>query len=169
MVIANAKAEECPICFSEEAIIDKYCHGCEHEFCFKCISSWVTDHNARCPLCNGNIYGIYSQDSSIYLTPHHLSTYPYGIHIKKHGDGTVINKVIKDGVAEQLNMNIGNLIMINNKFSYSDCLTEIAIAHLKKKMIKIDIISTDHAWPTKKSNNCLNFLRRVCQISPNSF
>ncbi len=163
------RSEECPICFSKEVMIGKYCHGCDHEFCFKCISSWVTDHNARCPLCNGDVYGIHSQDSSIYLTPHYDN---FGIVIKENGKYTELNQVIERGIAEQYNLKIGNVIMINNKSSYLECSKELEIAHTKKRMIKIDIISSQTLTPTPthttpiKSNNCLNFLKRVCRISP---
>jgi len=53
---------ECPICLSDETQTGKYCHGCDHEFCYSCISSWILN-SAICPLCNGKIY---SKDVEFY-------------------------------------------------------------------------------------------------------
>lgn len=155
---------ECPICFSEEVTLGKYCHGCDHEFCFECISSWVTNHIARCPMCNGNIYGIHSQDSSIYLTPHFDN---FGINIKKNGKYTELDEIIENGAAQQYSLKTGNLIMINNKSSYLECAEQLELSQSRKKMIKIDIITPSPTHQTTtKSKNCMSFIRRVCQISP---
>ena len=153
-------SQECPICFSDDVITGKYCHGCDHEFCFKCLSLWVTNHYARCPLCNGDIYGLYSQDSSVYLTPCYDN---FGMSIRKNGKYTQIGNVLENGVAKQYNLKVGQFIMINNKCKYSDCSEQLQIAMKKKKMIKIDTIS-----PVEEqlSRTCLDFFYK-CRILPN--
>jgi hypothetical protein len=151
---------ECSICLSEESITGKYCHGCDHEFCYSCISLWVLNF-ARCPLCNGEIYGLHSQDSSVYLTPHYNS---FGMDIKKNGDHTEIEKILKNGIAEQYDLNVGNFIMINNKSSYSECSAQMTNAINKKKMIKVNKILP----PIKEhkiSKSCFDFIFRS-RISP---
>ena len=146
--------KECPICFSEESITGKYCHGCDHEFCYPCISTWVLNH-ARCPLCNGKIYGLHSQDSSVYLTPHYND---FGLQIKKNGGYTEIYAIGKNSIAEQYDLKAGNLIMINNKHSYLDCLNQIKISLKKKSIIKVDIVTQT------KEPSCFQFLFKRCRV-----
>lgn len=153
-------SKECPICLSDETTTGKYCHGCDHEFCYSCISSWVLNH-ARCPLCNSEIYGFHSQDSSVYLTPHYNN---FGMHIKKNGHYTEIDKILKNGIAKQYDLKTGSLIMINNKHLYSDCLEQINSSLKNKNMIKVDV-ATQIKEPTKEPN-CFEFLFKRCRVLP---
>ena len=102
--IIENNSRECPICLNEDsAVRGKYCHGCDHEFCYNCISSWVLQF-ARCPICNGAIYGLHSQDSSVYLTPHWNS---FGMDIKKSANryNVEIDKILNNGIASQYQTN----------------------------------------------------------------
>lgn len=150
---------ECPICLSDETQTGKYCHGCDHEFCYLCISSWILN-SARCPLCNAKIYGFHSQDSSIYLTPHYKD---FGMKIKKNGEYTEIDKILENGIAEQYNLKDGTLIMINNKHSFSDCSEQINFSLKNKNMIKVDIV-TQKKQTTEP--NCFEFIFKRCRVLP---
>lgn len=149
---------ECPICLNEESVRGKYCHGCDHEFCYECISSWVLNF-ARCPMCNGLIYGLHSQDSSIYLTPHWNT---FGMDIKKstYGDRAEIDKILNHGIASQYKLKPGYFVMINGKSSFIDCLKEMKNAMRKKCMIKVNVIPP----PVKRTESCFDFIFR-CRIS----
>lgn len=150
---------ECPICLNEDSLRGKYCHGCDHEFCYNCISSWVLNF-ARCPLCNSAIYGLHSQDSSVYLSPHWNS---FGMDIKKsyNGDNVEIHKILNNGIASQYQLKPGYFVMINDKTCFIECLKEMRNAMRNKGMIKVNVISP----PVVKSASCFDFIFR-CKISP---
>tara|TARA_B110000027_G_scaffold122614_1_gene137759 strand:- start:2616 stop:3008 length:393 start_codon:yes stop_codon:yes gene_type:complete len=128
-------------------------------FYYECISSWVLNF-ARCPICNGLIYGLHSQDSSIYLTPHWNS---FGMDIKKstYGDGAEIDKILNHGIASQYKLKPGYFVMINDKSAFIDCLKEMKNAMRKKGMIKVNVIPP----PVKRTESCFDFIFR-CRISP---
>jgi len=148
------KSKDCPICL-DEVEINKFCHGCEHEFCFECISSWVTQHSARCPLCNSDVYGIYSQDSSFYLTPHYGV---FGMELKKNGDYTQVKNVIQGGLAE-FYLQQGDIIKVNEKYVYHECMKELEYAKKKKTMLKVEQIKFESQEEQHQETKCS---RRGC-------
>lgn len=149
---------ECPICLSDDVKTANYCHGCDHEFCFRCISLWVTSHAAKCPLCRSNLYGLFSDNSSMYLTPHYGR---FGLEIRKRKSLTQLTNVTKDGPAHLYNLKKGDFILVNDKTSYTECVQQILNAKQTKRMIKIDKLALTKEVKTSSRVNPMTCLRRT--------
>jgi len=64
--------ETCTICLDEYVVGDKLRSlPCQHTFHSKCISKWLTERSATCPLCKIDLYESDDEDEE---TPAHLTT-----------------------------------------------------------------------------------------------
>lgn len=130
-------SDECPVCL-KEVKLGRYCHGCNHEFCFECISRWATQHRARCPLCNADLYGLYSDDASVYLTPHYGE---FGVRLRKNKEYTELAHVSKDSVAHSHELRVGDIIRVNGAYSYHGCLRVLERAKETKRMVRVEVLT----------------------------
>ena len=56
---------ECPICFNEIILKNKYITDCNHEFCKDCLDKWFDKSKITCPTCRKNIKYLTYQNNKI--------------------------------------------------------------------------------------------------------
>jgi len=58
---------ECPICFNEITLKNKYITDCNHEFCKDCLDKWFDKSKITCPKCRKNVQYLTYQNDKIRL------------------------------------------------------------------------------------------------------
>ena len=58
---------DCPICFNQITVKNKYITDCNHEFCKDCLDKWFDKSKITCPKCRKNVQYLTYQNDKIRL------------------------------------------------------------------------------------------------------
>ena len=127
--------EECSICLESRVDLGEYVQGCSHMFCFECISTWVVNSRAYCPLCLQPAFGLRVPEGNndIYLSPHFgLFGLTFVTDVKKDR-----LRVVDVTAPNFHRIQVGACYMVNGHQDAEECAMVIKTAHLNKRMIRL--------------------------------
>lgn len=139
--------EECTICF-RITNIDSYINGCEHKFCFDCISTWAVNNRAFCPMCNQPIFGLISDE--LYLSPHYGQ---FGIFYKNSLNKLQVACIIENSVASMNGIKEGDNLYVNGSTTFFECEQHMKEARKRGRMIHVKANSSNDSLRSQNIND----------------
>jgi hypothetical protein len=158
--------EECAICMEARAV--RCMLGCDHPFCFACISKWLVQQRATCPTCAQPIFGVFTEDAPgesqhHYLTPHYGR---FGLKLRQGHGALHVHEVVRGSVAEMAGLHRGHLVLINGQSAMKPAMTVLHTALERKRMVCVEGLPGIKLSPAKRRPSalcelCKSFLRRI--------
>lgn len=85
----NISDNNCPICFNEINLDNKYITDCKHEYCKDCLNNWFDKGKNTCPKCRRLIK--YLNNETVYIRLINMNK-AVVIERLRHNENTIIIK-----------------------------------------------------------------------------